>query len=136
MGLPEVLFNAFPGMGAYSLLARKLDAQRAEKMILSGRTFKAEELYDMGIVDVLAEKGGGREAARQYIADNTRRQPLLCAIQKVRQRVAPLTRQELIDVTDIWVDTTMELEPHDLRMMEYLTKAQIRRRERDAARRA
>ena len=35
MGLPEILFNLFPGMGAYSLLARKLDAARAERMILS-----------------------------------------------------------------------------------------------------
>ena len=25
MGLPEVLFNLFPGMGAYSLLCRRLD---------------------------------------------------------------------------------------------------------------
>ena len=30
MGLPEVIFNAFPGMGAYSLLSRKIGAQAAE----------------------------------------------------------------------------------------------------------
>jgi DSF synthase len=87
----------------------------------------------MGIVDILAEKGEGREAARRYMAENDRRHALLCAIQRVRQRVAPLTREELIDVTDIWVDTAMELEPQDLRKMEFLTKAQGRRRDRDAA---
>ena len=29
MGLPEILFNLFPGMGAYSFLSRRLDAARA-----------------------------------------------------------------------------------------------------------
>ncbi|MBC8209844.1 MAG: enoyl-CoA hydratase/isomerase family protein, partial [Gammaproteobacteria bacterium] len=36
MGLPEVLFNLFPGMGAYSLLSRKIGPSKAEQMILSG----------------------------------------------------------------------------------------------------
>ena len=36
-GLPEILFNLFPGMGAFSFLSRKLDAARAHKMIVSGR---------------------------------------------------------------------------------------------------
>ena len=30
MGLPEILFNMFPGMGAYSLLARRIGARGAE----------------------------------------------------------------------------------------------------------
>ena len=33
-GLPEVLFGLFPGMGAYSILARRLGHRMAEKMIL------------------------------------------------------------------------------------------------------
>ncbi|MGZ8876426.1 MAG: crotonase/enoyl-CoA hydratase family protein, partial [Halobacteriota archaeon] len=47
-GLPEVMFNLFPGMGAYSFLARRLDAARAERMILSGRLYSAEEMYEIG----------------------------------------------------------------------------------------
>ena len=31
MGLPEVLFNLFPGMGAYSLLSRRVGTSKAEK---------------------------------------------------------------------------------------------------------
>ncbi len=130
MGMPEVLFGTFPGMGAYSFLARKLDARRAEKLILSGKIFVAEELFELGIVDVLAEPGGGREAARQFMAENDRRQPLLCAMDRVRKRVAPVTREELIDVTDIWVERTLELGVPDLRKMEYLVKAQARMRRR------
>jgi DSF synthase len=133
MGLPEVLFNSFPGMGAYSLLSRKLDMARAEKIIMSGRLYTAEEFHEMGIVDVLAEKGGGRDAARQYIAKNERRRTLLHATSKVRQRVAPLTLQELRDVTEIWVDTALGLTPRDLRKMEVLVGAQLRRLERAGA---
>ena len=57
MGLPEVLFNLFPGMGSMSFLSRKIGFGRAERMILSGKIYTAEELYDMGVVDVLAEDG-------------------------------------------------------------------------------
>jgi DSF synthase len=59
MGLPEVLFNLFPGMGAYSLLSRRVGTSVAERIILSGKLFTAEELFDMGVIDILAEKGEG-----------------------------------------------------------------------------
>jgi DSF synthase len=130
LGTPEVLFNLFPGMGAYSFLSRKLDAVRAEKIILSGRTHTAEEFYEMGIVDVLAEKNQGRQAARDFIEQNTKRQPLLFAINKVRSRVTPITLEELREVTDIWVEMAMSLEESDLRKMEIIRIAQMRRLER------
>jgi DSF synthase len=127
MGLPEILFNLFPGMGAYSLLARKLDAARAERMILSGRLYGAQELYDLGVVDVLAEDGDGEEAVRQYIARNARRHGAHRAICEVRRRINPLVFQELEDITRIWIDTALELEEADLRKMERLATAQQRR---------
>jgi len=49
-------------MGAYTLLARRLDPARAEKLILSGKIYSAEELFDMGVVDVLANDGEGEQA--------------------------------------------------------------------------
>ena len=133
MGLPEVLFNTFPGMGAYSFLSRKLDATRAEKLILSGKLYLAEELYDMGLVDVLAEKGQGRAAASTFMRENARRQPMLYALNKVRQRVNGLTHEELREVTEIWVDTVMALDRGDVRKMEVLRAAQLRRVERAQA---
>ena len=67
LGLPEVLFNLFPGMGAYSLLSAKIGPALAERMILSGKLYLAEELYDMGVIDILAEKGDGELALYNYI---------------------------------------------------------------------
>lgn len=126
-GLPEILFNLFPGMGAYSFLSRKLDAARAERMIMSGRIYGAEELHVMGLVDVLAEDGQGENAVRDYIARNRRRQSVHQSIYEVRRRVLPLTFDEMSDITTIWVDAALRLEEADLRKMERLMTAQLRR---------
>lgn len=127
MGLPEVLFGSFPGMGAYSFLARKIGAVEAEKMIMSGRIYTAEEFHEMGIVDVLADKGRGVEAVNTYIETNGKRHRLLTSMQAVRHRVNPLTIHELRDITDIWVENMMALGDSDLRRMERLANAQNRR---------
>src|SRR5512134_2832107 len=66
-GLPEVLFNLFPGMGAYSFLSRRLDATRAERVILSGKVYSASELHEMGVVDRLIEDGDGIDAVHDFI---------------------------------------------------------------------
>lgn len=129
MGLPEVLFNLFPGMGAYSFLARRLDAARAERMILSGRMYSAEELHEMGVVDILAEDGEGEDAVYNFIRKQSRASNSYHAIQKVRQRFQPITYQELMDVTTIWVDAALQLEAKDLRVMERLVRAQEKLKE-------
>jgi DSF synthase len=71
--LPEILFNLFPGMGAYSLLARRIGARAAEDLILSGRVLTAQRLHEMGIVDVLAPAGQGESTVRQWIMSNAKR---------------------------------------------------------------
>jgi DSF synthase len=126
-GLPEILFNLFPGMGAYSFLSRKLDGARAERMILSGRIYGAPELHEMGLIDVLAEDGQGETAVRDYIARNRRKQTVHHSIYDVRRRVHPLTFAELSDITKIWVETALRLEEADLRKMERLMSAQLKR---------
>jgi DSF synthase len=126
LGFPEALFHTFPGMGAYSLISRRLDPARAEKLIMSGRMYKAEELHEMGLIDILAEKGEGQARARAFIAENAKRHSLLGAIGKVRRRITPLPMDELRDITDIWVDSVMNLAPINLRKMEMLAQSQDR----------
>jgi DSF synthase len=128
MGLPEILFNLFPGMGAYSFLSRRLDAVRAEKMILSGKVYSAEELHEMGIVDVLAEDGAGEEAVCEYIDRHAYRHNAYRGVFQARRKVNPVTLDELRDVTDVWVEAALNLGESDLRKMARLTAAQDRRR--------
>jgi DSF synthase len=126
--LPEILFNLFPGMGAYTFLARRIAPALAERMIMSGDTFTAEQLYQMGVVDVLAEDGDGERAIRDYIYRHERRQGAHLAIYKARNVVNPVTLDEMLAIARIWVDAALRLEEADLRRMERLTAAQDRRR--------
>ena len=130
MGLPEVLFNLFPGMGAYSLLARRVGMRAAEKLILSGRLYEAQELEELGLVDLVVGAGEGPAAVREYLERNRRRHGTLLALSRVRQRCQPVTYEELIDVTDVWVETARGLHEADLRRMEHLVRAQLRRHAR------
>jgi DSF synthase len=131
MGLPEILFNSFPGMGAYSMLSRRLDAVRAERMIFSGRIYSAEEMYDLGVIDLVVDRGCGEQAVREYIGDS-RKYGARQAIYRARQRANPLTLAELRDIADIWVDTAMSLTDADLRRIGHLQSAQVRRLRREA----
>ena len=120
MGFPEILFNLFPGMGAYNLLTRRIGASLAERMILSGRTYTAEELYEMGVVDVLAEDGEGVETTHRYLNSHNRSHNTVQAMKKIRQIVHPITQQELLDIVDIWVESALSLSTKDLSKMERL----------------
>jgi len=128
-GLP-VMSNLFPGMGAFSFLSRKLDAARAQKMILSGRIYSAAELYDMGLIDVLAEDGCGEKAVRDYIAHHRRHHTVHCCIRDVGMRVNPFSLEELLDIADIWAEHAMRLEESDLRYMERLSNTRVPSRSR------
>ncbi|TVQ38993.1 MAG: enoyl-CoA hydratase [Geminicoccaceae bacterium] len=126
MGLPEILFNLFPGMGAYSFLARKLGSAVAKRLITSGELYTAEELHDLGVVDVLAEPGTGAEVFRAYAKKHARRRRTVEVLRDVDRRCQPVTHEELIDVTELWIERALELDPQDLRKMERLAQSQAR----------
>ena len=48
MGLPEVLFGLFPGMGAYSFLCKRVPPQLAEKIILEGNVSQQRRTVSTG----------------------------------------------------------------------------------------
>ncbi|WP_283741976.1 crotonase/enoyl-CoA hydratase family protein [Chelatococcus albus] len=125
-GLPETVFGLFPGMGAYSFLARRLGAARAEELIMSGRLCTAEEMYEMGIVHVLAEPGEGRQAVRSYIEKQSRRHGGHRAIYRAGRNVDPITLEELESIVEIWADAALELRDQDLKTMKRLVAAQDR----------
>jgi DSF synthase len=127
MGLPEVMFNLFPGMGAYSFLSRRLGASEAERVILSGKTWRAEELHELGMIDILAEPGHGKTAVREYIADRQRRSPnTAMAMQRVRKAVDPVSYEELEEIAMIWVDSALKLKDRDLKIIDRLVRSQNR----------
>lgn len=124
MGFPEILFNLFPGMGAFSFLARKIGSKQAEKIILSGKLYSAEELFELGLIDVLVDDGQGVEAVYEYIEKQARRSNGYIGLQKAQQRFNPVTYEELMDVVGIWVDTALQLSERDLKVMDRFVRSQ------------
>lgn len=126
-GLPEVLFNLFPGMGAYSFLSRRIGRAAAEKLILSGDIHTAEEMHAMGLVDVLAEDGEGEAALVAHCAREDRFHNARQALYRARRKVDPVTLRELQEVVEVWAEAALRLSAQDLRRMARLCGAQDRR---------
>lgn len=124
MGFPEILFNLFPGMGAYSFLSRKIGAIQAERMILGGQLYTAEELHEMGLVDILAEPGQGRQAVYDYAKQESRARNGFTAFRKAKRHCNPVTYEELRQITTIWAEAALNITDRDLRMMERLVTRQ------------
>src|SRR5437868_1380144 len=89
LGFPEILFNLFPGMGAYSLLSRRIGMRAAQELILSGRILPAAELHRIGVVDVLAKDGEGAAAVRHWTTANAKRRNGVQAAFRARKLVHP-----------------------------------------------
>ena len=126
LGFPEVLFNMFPGMGAYSFLSRRISPVQVEKMILSGRIYTAEELHEIGVVDILAEDGEGMAEIDRFIKRHEKSRNTREAMLKIRNRVNPVTLEELLDIGEIWVEAAMSLTTRELKVMERLIRSQDR----------
>lgn len=124
MGFPEILFNLFPGMGAYNLLARRVNSALAERMILSGNTYSASELHEMGIVDIVAEDGQGERTVKEYLKSHNRSHNTIRSIKQIREIVHPISRENLFAIVDIWVEAAMNLSKKDLKKMELLLQWQ------------
>jgi hypothetical protein len=95
-------------------------------MMQKGEIYSAREMYDLKIVDVLAETGKGHEAVDEYIRKHKRIANGMQALEKVKQFYDPVTYEELIGITRIWVDAALQLSDKDIRVMERLVKAQNR----------
>lgn len=127
LGFPEIAFNLFPGMGGYSLVARKSNMRVAETLIGTGESRVAEWHAENSLVDGLFEPGDAAISTRTFI-DVIR--PMLNgtrAMLRARQRVLPLSKAELIDITEDWVNSAFKLEDKDVAFMERLVVLQNRR---------
>lgn len=124
---PEVGFNTFPGMGAVSLLTRKLGAAMASSIILEGKVYGGREMYDLNVIDHLAARGEAHATTLAWMKEEgddrwARRR----ALAETRRRVSPVPREELIRITDLWAECATRIEASDIRYMERIANAQSR----------
>jgi DSF synthase len=126
-GFPEASFGLFPGMGALSLLLRKINPAIARRLIMDHRVYTAAELYELGVVDFLAQDGQGRKMVTDYMRRNISRVHGLHGFQSAVDRILPVTFEELSDIIELWVDTALQLSEKNRRLMAYFARAQTKR---------
>ncbi|HZM44759.1 MAG TPA: crotonase/enoyl-CoA hydratase family protein [Burkholderiales bacterium] len=123
-GFPEILFNLFPGMGAYSFLERKVGQRVAEEVLTSGKIYSADDMLALGVVDSVVEDGQGEAGVAAFIKKRARSRNGLAAIAAARRRVHRIDFSELLDIVQIWVDAALRLNPRDLKLMQRLVSRQ------------
>lgn len=123
-GFPEHLFGLFPGMGGITILGRKLGFAKAEQLVRTGKTLDAEELYEMGVVQILSEPGQGVHDIQKFIKRNGGRQKAALALHLAMKRASPLSFDELQDIVTLWTEAAMQITPKELKTMQRLVSAQ------------
>ena len=126
-GFPEVLFNLFPGMGAWNFAIRKSGFAVANEMILSGRLYTADQLLRRQLVDLVVEDGEGEAAIEAVVRAVTPRLRGTLAALEARRFAAPITYEMLMQIVEQWTEAAMTLTDRDLRLMERLARAQVRK---------
>ncbi len=127
MGFPEILFNTFPGMGAFQSLSYRVGLNQASKMIKSAKLYQAEELYNMGIVDILVDDHSGEEAVYSFIQDNNKHWNGNKSIQSVSNRLKHFEYREIMDICcNDWVNSVFSMSERDMRTVSRLLRSQQR----------
>ncbi len=132
-GLPEVLFDLFPGMGAYPFLRRRAGGRVAEQLILSGRIYSARELHALGVVDQVVPDGQGVAAAENFIREQKKHPRTRLAVDRMRRSGEAVSMDELYRIAEEWVDTALTLTDKSLRTMQRFVRAQDRRHAQPAS---
>ena len=84
-------------------------------------------MFDLGVVDILSSDGHAHEAALAWMMEGgEERYRRRLAIAAARRRFFPISYEELLKITNIWVDCSCDVTPHDIRHMEKLAAAQKR----------
>ena len=127
IGMPEISFNTFPGMGAMTLLSRRLGAAAAEELIASGKIHTGRQMYELGAIDIVAPPGKANETANSWMRQGGQAQfERRLAMAQARRRFFPVSAEELNNIVDLWVECCCSVTAQDIRHMERLAAAQKR----------
>lgn len=123
-GFPEIIFNLFPGMGAYSFLERRIGKRATEDLITSGKVYSAAEMQTLGVVDLVVDEGRGEAEVAALIRSRQKSRNALAGIAAARRCVHKLDYAELLGVVEAWVDTALRLSIRDIKLMQRLVTRQ------------
>ena len=125
LGVPEVAFNTFPGMGAITLLQRRIGVPLTERIVAGGNTYSAREMAELNVVDAVLPARGTRDAVLAWMREGG--EPVRArrlAVTSARRACFPVARADLIRIVDVWTDCSCDVTARDLRHMDRLVSAQ------------
>ena len=105
-------------------VGRGLYGRKTEELIASGKIYSADDMLDLGIVDVVTDDGKGEVEVSAYIDARRRSRNGLAGLAAAGRCVHKLLYGELNDVLETWVDTALRLSPRDLKLMQRLVGRQ------------
>lgn len=121
---PEIIFGTFPGMGAYSFLTKKVGFNKANEIINSNKTYTAREIFDQGIINKVCEDGMGIATISSMIKNGELEKYVTNPFLNICSKVS---KQELIDVVNVWLDKAFTLTDENLARMLKLASFQKRK---------
>jgi len=123
-GFPEIVFNLFPGMGAYSFLDRRVGRRITEELLSGGKTYSADDMLKLGVIDYVVDAGEGETEVSALTRRLGRTRNGLQGLAAVRRRINRVTHEELLDVVHLWADCALRLSGRDLKLMQRLVSRQ------------
>ena len=121
---PEVIFGTFPGMGAYSFLIKKVGFNKANEIINSNKTYTSKEILDLGIINEMCDDGMGISTMKSLIRNGDMEKYISNPFLNICNKVS---KQELLDVVNVWLDKAFTLSEDNLDRMLKLANFQKRK---------
>lgn len=121
---PEVIFGTFPGMGAYSFLTKKVGFNKANEIINSNKTYTSKEILDLGIINEMCDDGMGISTMKSLIRNGDMEKYISNPFLNICNKVS---KQELLDVVNVWLDKAFTLSEDNLDRMLKLANFQKRK---------
>lgn len=88
MGLPEILLNLIPGGGGTQRLPKKLGLNRANELLMSGRTVTAEDMQNWGCINHIYSLDSFSEETRTFAASIADKSPEALRVLKQLTQIA------------------------------------------------
>ena len=125
--IPGGPLQSVPGNGGWNLAIRRGGFNVANDLVLSGQIYTADQLFRRGLVDIVVEDGDAPQALERMVhAMEPRFRGTMAALQ-ARRVAAPISHEMLLTIVDHWAVTAMSLNTRDMRLMERLARAQVRK---------
>jgi len=96
IGQPESALGIIPGWSGTQRVTRRFGARVVRRMALFGEVFNVYEAFRLGLVDQIASRGGGIEAAQKLADGVVKRAPQATMLTKMLINVAEGEEQERV----------------------------------------